>query len=264
MREKFQAPLKALLLISLALFFYSRWTNGTLYFYINQRFMGFTLVAVLGLLIVGLSYHLSVERSHEHTEDSPQDDGHEHGQDAVHVHTHNHTHGLSWGGALLVLLPIGLGLLVSPRPLGASALANREMNLSQSSLPRIVGLATAKGDQDKNILDWWQSFRASPNSNSDRKIIGQAVQVSGFVFKDKAYGSDYFMVTRFVISCCVADAAPLSLVVKSSNAGALKNDQWVEVKGTFAASSLGNWPMPILNATSITPIAIPQQPYLYP
>lgn len=262
MRDKFQTPLKALLLISLALFFYSRWTNGTLYFYINQRFMGFTLVAVLGLLIVGLSYRLDGERGplhdHEHTAESPHE--HEHSHD----HVHAHTHGLSWGGVLLVLLPIGLGLLVSPRPLGASALANREMNLNQSSMPRIVSLAAAKGDQDKNILDWWQSFRASSNSNSDRKIIGQSVQVSGFVFKDKAYGADYFMVTRFVISCCVADAAPLGLVVKSPTAGVLKNDQWVEVKGTFAPSSLGNWPMPILNAASITPIAIPQQPYLYP
>jgi uncharacterized repeat protein (TIGR03943 family) len=260
MREKFQTPLKALLLIGLALFFYSRLSNGTLYFYINQRFVGFTLVAVIGLLIIGLSYHLGGNANEQHDHAHTHEVAHEH----THEHNHAHSHGLSWGGVLLVLLPIILGLLVPPRPLGASALANREVNLSQSSMPGVIGLATTKSGKDKNILDWWKVFRSSANSNNDHQIIGQTAQVSGFVFKDKKYGPDYFMVTRFVISCCVADASVLGLVVKSPAASKLENDQWVEVKGAFAPSSLEMWKMPIVNAASITPIAIPQQPYLYP
>ena len=53
---KTQNAVKALLLIALALFLYTRLANGTLYFYINERFVGFTLIAVFGLLAVGLSY----------------------------------------------------------------------------------------------------------------------------------------------------------------------------------------------------------------
>ncbi len=115
---KFQNALKALLLIGLGLFLYSRIANGTLYYYIAQRFALYTLIAIVGLMVVGLSYYSEpkgeTHEPHEHDED-------EHHQHAHH-HEHNHSHALTWGGALVVALPMLLGLLVPPQPLGAAAL----------------------------------------------------------------------------------------------------------------------------------------------
>jgi putative membrane protein len=257
MRERFETPLKALLIIGMALFLYSRLANGSLYFYINQRFMVFTLFTVFGLMIVGLSYRFKRKKdgeAHDH-------DHHDHD------HTgHSHSHGLTWGGVALVLMPIVLGLAVPPQPLGASALANREINagLNESSMPGIVGATANLPTTEKNILDWWRTFRTSQAVNEDERIIGQEARVLGFVYQDERYGEGHFMVVRYTVSCCVADASALALVVASPEASTLESDQWVEVSGVFAPGDLSGWKMPVLVARSITPVSIPDQPYLYP
>lgn len=261
MRQRFETPIKALILIGMGLFLYSRLANGSLYFYINQRFMGFTLFTVIGLIIVGLSYRMGRRQLPE--------DGEEDGEEQAEVHEHHghsHRHGLSWGAAALVLIPIVLGLAVPPQPLGASALANREINagLNESTMPGIVGSAAHKATTDKNILDWWKHFRTAADLNADPAVVGQPARVVGFVYQDGRYGDDHFMVVRYVVSCCVADAAALALVVAAPNASSLENDQWVEIEGVFTPGTLDSWKMPVLMAQTITPVDVPNQPYLYP
>ncbi len=55
-RPKFQNAVKALILLGLALFLYTRLADGTLFFYINQRFMIYTVLAIVGLVLVAISY----------------------------------------------------------------------------------------------------------------------------------------------------------------------------------------------------------------
>lgn len=258
MRQPIATPLKALILIGMALFLYSRLANGSLYFYINQRFMGFTLFTVIGLIVVGLSYRMA--RRPASAEGQPN------GEDLDAHPVHSHSHGLGWGAVALILIPIVLGLAVPPQPLGASALANREINagLNESTMPGIVGAAAPKATTDKNILDWWKSFRAGADLNADPAIVGQPARVVGFVYQDGRHGDDHFMVVRYVVSCCVADASALGLVVAAPNAASFENDQWVEVEGVFTPGALDGWKMPVLTAQAITPVDAPTQPYLYP
>ncbi len=272
MRPRFERPLKALILLALGFFLYSRLANGTLYFYINSRFMGFTVIAIVGLLIVGLSYRFgsATQAEHDHAHDHHDHDHHGHAHDHDHHHHHHaghsHNHGLTWSGVALVLLPIVLGLAVPAQPLGASALANREVNtgLNQSSLPGILGVPSQKATTDKNILDWWQSFRASSDANADPTLIGQPARIVGFVYKDPQYGPDHFMLVRYIVSCCVADASALALLIASPESATLAEDQWIEVSGTFAAGNLPDWQLPVLQASAITPVDVPDLPYLFP
>jgi uncharacterized repeat protein (TIGR03943 family) len=251
---RIQALVKALLLIGTGFFLYGRIVNGTLYYYINERFAGFTLFGVLGLIAVGLAYEFgrrSTSPVHEHDHD--------------HHHSEiDHSHGLSWGGALLVALPILLGLVIPPKPLGVSALDNREMTLSleRSALPAAVQATAAKAAGERNILDWWRTFQGTAEYNS---LAGQEAKVVGFVYRDpERYGDDHFLVTRFVVSCCVADAAVVGLVVRAPETAMLQDDQWIEVNGVFEPSRLDGWQPPVLAASSIRPVATPNQPYLYP
>lgn len=261
---RLQNTLKALLLIGLGLFLYSRLMNGTLFYYINERFMGFTILAVVGLLVVGLSYRYSNPQSGQATEPTEHDD---------HAHNHNHaghshSHGLTWGGALLVALPMALGLLTPPQPLGVAALSNRDMNLQLNGSTQRVASTNSivrkreKAALDKNILDWWRDFRTVPNANT--ALAGQPVKAIGFVYRDDNYGPDTFMLIRFTVSCCVADASVVGLLVRSPESAGLTDDTWVEVTGTFVSSELDNWKMPIVAAQQLTRVDVPSQPYLYP
>lgn len=258
---RLQNTIKALLLIGLGLFLYSRLMNGTLFYYINERFMGFTILAVIGLLIVGLSYRYN--NPQPETTAEVHDHSHEHAHDHA-----GHSHGLTWGGTFLVALPMLLGLLIPPQPLGAAALSNRDMDIQLSNSNQRVTSASAivrqreKAPTDKNVLDWWRDFRTIPNANT--ALAGQPVKAIGFVYKDEQFGPETFMLIRFTVSCCVADASVVGLLVQSPESATFTDDTWVEVTGTFVSSTLDNWKMSIVDAQQITRVDVPSQPYLYP
>ncbi len=252
--NKFQRALKALLLIGLSLFLYSRIANGTLNYYIAQRFAGFTLLAIVGLVIIGVSYHAGERKQDDH---DPVPDP-EQAQDP------NHAHGLGWGGVALVALPIVLGLAVPPRPLGAAALANREVNVTStgSTMPAAIRAASQKSSLEKNILDWSQLFKSAPDAAN--KFAGEKAKVIGFVFRDERFSGDQFLATRFIVSCCVADSNVAGVVVRWDQSSQLQADQWVEVTGQFQPGTLGDQSAPVLVAQSVNKVDVPQQPYLYP
>lgn len=258
---------KTLVLISLGLFLYSRIYTGTLLFYISERFTWLTLLAAIGLLLVAVSYRYRSAQTHDHAHDPYHEDGHDH----EHAHAHepsldhaDHQHGhLSWSGLLLLAMPVILGLLIPPKPLGAAAFSNRDVRVESltSVAPPQGGAVLARQGGDKNILDWLMDFRQQPDPAA---FADQEAKLIGFVYRDERFGADTFMVSRFVMSCCAADAAPLGLMVQWPESADLALDQWVEVKGRFQPGEFDGEPMPILVAEAVAPTEVPEQPYLYP
>jgi uncharacterized repeat protein (TIGR03943 family) len=247
---------KALALIGLGLFLYSRIYNGTLFYYISERFAWLTLFAAIGLIVVGASYRYRAGQSYPPDETEPEHDHH-------HDHA-GHQHGsLSWGGLLLVALPVILGLLIPPKPLGAAAMSNREISVGSvnSTTAPQTSQVISRPAVEKNVLDWLIDFRLAQDPAA---FADQEARVIGFVYQDERFGGGQFMVSRFVLSCCAADAAPLGLVVHWPETTALTNDQWVEVSGRFQPGEFNGEAMPILIADKVTPTEVPEQPYLYP
>ena len=129
----------------MASFLFSRLLDGSVYFYINQRFIILTLLAAGGFILVGASLY----RQPKHTHHEENHEGHAHDN-------HNHSH-LTWAGLLIILLPLVLGWLVPPKPLGANAFGNRENKCRQLAISRPppgenerMGLISG----EKNIIDW--------------------------------------------------------------------------------------------------------------
>lgn len=245
-RPRFQNALKALVLLGLALFLYTRLASGTLFFYINQRFMAYTIFAIVGLVLVAISYR-------------PRG-GAAHGGDEMHSH-----HTLGWIGLVIVVLPMVLGVLVPPQPLGAAAMGNRELNITsqaRSVLPAAVRAAAQKDAVDRTLLDWLHAFTASPDPA--REYTGQPVDVIGFIYHDDRLAESEVLVNRFVVSCCVADASVVSMIVRSSDAAVLPNDTWVRVEGVLQPGEFAGRSLPIVAAQRVTPTDLPNQPYLYP
>jgi uncharacterized repeat protein (TIGR03943 family) len=234
--------LKALTLIALGIFLYTRLANGTLLYYINRRFAWLTVLAIIGLLLVAVSYR----------------------QRPAHLHTHagtGHDHAFSWAGLFLVALPVVLGLLVPPRPLGASAMESREVSVgSLSSVARTGSSSPLVIEGEKDILDWLITFQRTPDAAA---FSGQEARVIGFVYRDDRFDAETFMVSRFAVSCCVADATAVGLIVRWPEAASLARDQWVEVSGHFQPGEFYGQQVPLLVADAITPVETPNQPYLY-
>ncbi len=165
----------------------------------------------------------------------------------------------------LQLSNIVLGVLVPPQPLGAAAMDTRELNVTtqtRSVLPAAIRAAAQKDAIDRNLLDWLHAFTASPDPV--REYVGQPVDVIGFIYHDDRLGEDEVLINRFVVSCGVADASPVSMVVRSPAAAALPNDAWVRVQGVLQPGEWNGRALPVIAAQRVTPTDLPNQPYLYP
>ena len=251
--NKTETILKAAVLGGLGLMFYVKLSGGTLSFYINQRFMWLSFVAVLLLAMLALTmvYRLIEQRAatvepHDHDDDHAR---------------HAHRHKLAWGGLALLALPMLLGLLAPARPLGASAIANRGIGLTAPNSPGSPTIAQRAATGPRNILDWLRQFAANADPSAFK---GQAVDVVGFVYRDPRNSKEQFWVSRFTISCCVADASAIGLLVQTEQAADLKNDSWVQVTGKLDVGEFAGEQLPVIAPEKITPVDQPQNPYLYP
>ncbi|MFZ0544244.1 MAG: TIGR03943 family protein, partial [Candidatus Promineifilaceae bacterium] len=263
--------IKSIILLGFGVFLFSRLVNGSIYFYINQRFVILTLLAASGFVLVGASYFLR-RPSHSHADNDDHDhaehnhaehDHHDHDHEEVHYdhHDHDHSH-LSWFGVVVILLPLILGWLVPPKPLGASAFSNREINVGSLQSVAPPGSNDRMGliSGEKNILDWLVDIQ---NSASPEALNSQEAHVIGFVYRDERFDASQFLIGRFVVSCCVADASPVGLVVEGENAADFTDDQWVEIHGHFETKLFEGEETPILMIDDIVAIDPPSEPYLY-
>lgn len=83
---------------------------------------------------------------------------------------------------------------------------------------------------------------------------------TGFVTKDPGAPADEFLLTRFLVSCCVADAPSVNVRVVGAPPGRFKADDWVRVSGKF-------YPLGrdvIVDASDIVAVERPKRPYLSP
>jgi putative membrane protein len=233
---------KTIVLFGLALYFLYNIFSGNLTNYINVRFAWLAYVAVLIFIALGVASIYELLRPH--TQPTEYQSDHTHGQ-------------VSWGVLAITAIPLVLGTLIPSQPLGASAISG---NLSTSAVSLNITTVTTN-PLERNVLDWLRAFNRSTDLS---EFTGQPADIIGFVYREPGFPDGQFMVARFTISCCVADAGAIGLPVVWADETAIPDSQWVRIQGSF---QLGEWrdqELPILYATSVETTAQPDHPYLYP
>ena len=245
--------LQGFVMILLSIFLLQKILTGKLDWYIHQRFMPLTVLAVIVLMLIGMvvfrtAHNTEQNESHDHTHDE-----HEH---------QDHDHKVSGWGLLIASIPLAIGVLVPAQPLTSSAMSGKGV----SSAPPIAASnsKTISFDQaadDRNILDWIRLFSSPDTAGS---YLGQTANVIGFVYHDPRLKGGQFLVSRFAIVCCTADAFAIGMVVDWPKSASLPDDQWVKVKGTVQSTQLDTQTLPLIQASSIETVQVPDQPYLFP
>ena len=262
MSPKLQNLLKSAVLAASGLMFYNKISGGTLAFYISQRFAWLSLVAALLFILLALTmaYRL-IDGRRFSSEAATQNFGAVAASEprrpsSVVAHAR-----ISALGLAIVAIPAVLGLLVPARPLSASAIESKGIGLSAPVRPGNTVQAQRTQNGPKSILDWLRDFSRTEDLS---KFNGQQTDVIGFVYKDPRSKENEFWVSRFAISCCVADATALGLLVQTPDAKTLKADNWVRVTGKLQLGEFAGEKMPMIVAEKIEPAPQPNQPYLYP
>lgn len=162
-----------------------------------------------------------------------------------------------WVVIAICAIPLALGVLIPSRPLGVESLTGTlSTNVSASDKTVIT-----RDPLKRNILDWLRAFSREADKT---QFDGVEAEFSGFIYRNPEFEDGQFMVGRFIVSCCTADADPVGLPVYSLAAGDLAEGQWVTVRGKFYADDFRGTITPILHVETLEPIEQPKNSYLYP
>ena len=161
----------------------------------------------------------------------------------------------AWGMGL-VALPVVVVLALPPASLGTFAAARRS-NLTGGAF------VSSPEDIDSGELTLGDVAGALRSREAMRALAARAgteVTFVGFVTRDASMPADEFVLTRFLISCCVADALSVQVRVVGAPPGRFKNDDWVRTTGNV-------YPLGrdvIVDASEVVGVPRPRQPYLNP
>lgn len=170
-----------------------------------------------------------------------------------------HPEPLKWGDAWrlgAIVLPVVATIALPPASLGSYAASRRSSFVSS-------GYTTSAEDIESGeltLVDVAGALRSREAMQALVQRAGSEVLFVGFVARDQGMPADEFMLSRFLVSCCVADALSIQVRIVGAPPGKLAEDDWVRVTG--AMYPLGR--EVIVDASEVVPVPRPKRPYLNP
>ena len=156
-------------------------------------------------------------------------------------------------GLVGLVLPVMAAAVLANAQLGALAASNKlsSRGIDSSALARLAS-------RDAKHIGFLQLNAAGRDEGLTRELglgEGKSVELTGFVSST----GRLFTLSRFYITCCVADAVPIGVRVSAGRPGAkLEKDDWIDVTGALARGRR-EW---IVRALRIEHVKPPSDPYL--
>ncbi|MGD1899963.1 MAG: TIGR03943 family protein [Phormidesmis sp.] len=163
-----------------------------------------------------------------------------------------------------VLLSVAVfGLIYTPQAFASQTATQRgitdTLTLTRAQPQRF---ARAAAPEERTGIDWIRLVNVYPEPDA---YEDEAVAVEGFVFYPESWPAGYLMVSRFVLTCCAADAYPVGLPLKldTNAAEPYPVDSWLAVTGTMVTDTLDGRRQVAIAPTEIRTIEEPKNPYEY-
>jgi uncharacterized repeat protein (TIGR03943 family) len=158
----------------------------------------------------------------------------------------------AWRLAFLAVPVLAL-LVLPPTTLGSYA-ASRRTLAGASFGASAADVATGEVTLADVAAAMWSPEAAEGLSQR----AGSRVVFVGIVVRREGTPANEFLLTRFIVTCCVADALSVQVRVVGAPPGRFEEDQWVRVAGTIYP--LGR--EVIVQASEISRVPRPARPYL--
>lgn len=190
--------------------------------------------------------------------DDPDRDEHDQSEDD-HGHDHSGLPRIGWW----LVVPVACIAVVPIHALGSDSVRDRRANELTASRLEARAPAPDEGGSSVDGGEMTMLDFVSRVVNEPDRPVAEPVTLTGFVLGET---TDGFVLARFVMSCCAADAQPLLATVRWYDVP--PTDAWVEVTGTHvpaAADTPGERRIEpeniVVDATSVTEIDAPKEPY---
>ncbi|MBE9160568.1 TIGR03943 family protein [Nodosilinea sp. LEGE 06152] len=245
-----QALVDAAMLLLWGLMLLRFTVTGKLYLLLHPDYMWLAYLAMVLLLVMGVARVVQVWSSYR-----------QRGVPAPRSQEHLALLPRQLSSVLLIAIAV-FGLIYTPRPFASETAFQRGITdvLGQTrSRPQRFSLG---GDaENRTIVDWVRTLNVYPEPDA---YAGQRATVSGFVTHIPDWPDSFIMISRFVLTCCAADAYPVGLPVELP-AGTPRPapDTWLEIKGTMQTTTLNGKRQLAIGSATLTEIPEPRTPYEY-
>ncbi|MEV6445367.1 TIGR03943 family protein [Amycolatopsis sp. NPDC051716] len=162
--------------------------------------------------------------------------------------------------AWLLLVPVLAVFLVAPPALGADSVIRTEARVPASAA--VADAAAFPPLPAGNVVPLAvNEFVSRAGWDSAGTLTGRTVSLTGFV----VHTDGSTLLARLVISCCAADAFPVTVRLRGGAADHLPSDAWIQVTGEVVpgTATKDNSYTPDFTPTSVTPVPTPKDPYEY-
>lgn len=174
---------------------------------------------------------------------------------------HDHAgHAHSARPAWLLLVPVLAVFLVAPPALGADSVIRTEARVPASAaaanaaaFPPLPAGAVVPLSVNE--------FVSRAGWDASGTLDGRTISLTGFV----VHTGGTTLLARLVISCCAADAFPVTVHLRGGAADRLASDAWIQVTGQVVpgTATKNNSYTPDFTLASISTVPAPKDPYEY-
>lgn len=228
------------------------WQTGKLYLLIHPNYFGLTVAGGIGLVFLGC-FKLWQLLKYSRRSSLPFDN-------SQLQHLAFFPPGFS---SALLLITALMGIAITPKVFASQVALERGLT---ESLPltrtRPQEFRTATKPEERSLIEWIRTLNVYPEPDA---YNGQKVKVTGFVIYPPDLPEQYFWISRFIITCCAADAYPVGMPVKLSQGSRTEfpPDSWLEIEGQMITEELKGQRKLTISPSSINQVPEPKNPYDY-
>lgn len=96
-----------------------------------------------------------------------------------------------------------------------------------------------------------------------KEYLGQRIALTGFIYRIGAFGPQEFVIARYLVSCCIADAQVVGLYASYPDIEQKSPFSWIRAEGVLERFVFQGEQVPILRVEHLEEIPAPANPYLY-
>jgi putative membrane protein len=179
-------------------------------------------------------------------------------------------------GYALFLVPLLLSSVGGSRGLDEAAVLNRILSggsggVSSSVIKSLDELLESIGPNGIIPFEDWSFYNLSSDLNANpARYQGRTISMTGFSFRPTILPENRLYLTRFLITCCVADAEPLGLLTELPDASKYADYAWLRIEGVIDLAVAPNpytgkdEEVPVLRAVKVEEVEKPIAAYIFP
>jgi putative membrane protein len=163
---------------------------------------------------------------------------------------------------VIVVVVLVLAFVLPSEALSSKAVGRKSVNTPSYDAQSHKNIHTTCPETKPESIEVWVYEISQYPINCYK---GQSIELTGFVFEnpESPLPSNMYYLGRIVMSCCVIDARPYALPIKTGTFATYPDKTWLKVSGKLQPADVHGAIQLVIEPDTVTKVDGPNQPYDY-